>query len=344
MNFEHVMECFFVVLMDGLKGMEQFFSVLLDRYEHVLECIFVVLKECLEDVMERIFVVLMDNVRFALLNFSVPMDVLWHLVKCIVVVPMDMYRCTKMNFLVLMDIWFDVLNSISGVLHRKAAAALRSQFSGGNSKAFEKSKRALFFSYLVKEQERKEEERKEGVMNPALVILQQKTEHEEKACDVQLEGYRVGNYMVNIMVQRLDGSHLIMKVTQGAQVSVSAFYLTRQSKILLSGDLLWMGTDERLVMHGRLRGGMEGDWTCQHCGRQWCWVSRTRCYRCGKSKCDPPTQQQADNGNAPGWIKTQARQQTGPGMGSGNEGELGLVWGRRGQPLGQRPPATTTGA
>ena len=91
-------------------------------------------------------------------------------------------------------------------------------------------------------------------------------------------------------------------------------------------------------MRGRLRGGMDGDWTCQHCGRQGCWVTMVLCYRCGKSKFDPPNQQSMDgNPNVIGWIGTQARQQTerewtqairGAGVGSGTGG----------QPLGQKPP------
>ena len=103
--------------------------------------------------------------------------------------------------------------------------------------------------------------------------------------------------MVDMLVCDLGGKHWTMTIAQGTQVfqvcfelaertglPVGAFYLTRQSKILHSGDLLWMGKDERLVMQGRLRGGMDGDWTCQHCGRQGCWVTKVRCYMCGKSK------------------------------------------------------------
>ena len=60
-------------------------------------------------------------------------------------------------------------------------------------------------------------------------------------------------------------------------------------------------------MRERLRGGMDGDWTCQHCGRQG-WVTKVRCYRCGKSKFDPPGQQSVDgNPNVPGWIRIELR-------------------------------------
>ena len=92
--------------------------------------------------------------------------------------------------------------------------------------------------------------------------------------------------MVNILVQGLDGRHLDMRVAQGTRVSVlcmdlvmkigitqDAFYLTRRAKVLQTGDELWLEQNERLCMRVRLRGGMEGDWTCQHCGRQGCWVT-----------------------------------------------------------------------
>ena len=76
---------------------------------------------------------------------------------------------------------------------------------------------------------------------------------------------------------------------------------------------------------------MDGDWTCQHCGRQGCWVTKVRCYRCGKPKFDPLGQQSVDgNPNVPRWIRTQARQQIerewaqatwGAGVGSGTGGQ-----------------------
>ena len=94
-------------------------------------------------------------------------------------------------------------------------------------------------------------------------------------------------------------------------IPMDAFYLTRQAKVLQNEDELWLEADERLCMRERLRGGMDGDWTCQHCGRKGCWVTKVRCYRCGKSKFDPLNQQSVDgNPNVPGWIRTQARQQT----------------------------------
>ena len=130
--------------------------------------------------------------------------------------------------------------------------------------------------------------------------------------------------MVNILIQGLNGRHLSMRVAQGTKVSVlrmdlvmrmgipqDASYLTRRSRVLQFEEELWLEQDERFCMRERLRGGMDGDWTCQHCGRQGCWVTKVRCYRCGKSKYDPPNQQSMDgNPNVPGWIRNQARQQT----------------------------------
>ena len=157
--------------------------------------------------------------------------------------------------------------------------------------------------------------------------------------------------MVNILVQGLDGKHLLVKIERSSRVSalcrdlskmtgipMDAFYLTRQGKVLQNEGGLWLETDERLCMRGRLRGGMDGDWTCQHCGRQGCWVTKVRCYRCGKSKYDPPNQQSMDgNPNVPGWIRTQARQQTEREWAQATRG-AGVGPGTNGQPLGSKPP------
>ena len=103
-------------------------------------------------------------------------------------------------------------------------------------------------------------------------------------------------------------------------------------------EKLWLEQDERVCMQVRLRGDMDGDWTCQHCGRQGCWVTKVRCYRCGKSKYDPPNQQPMDeNPNMPGWIRSQAKQQTEREWAQATRG-AGVGSGTGGQPLGQKPP------
>ena len=164
-------------------------------------------------------------------------------------------------------------------------------------------------------------------------------------------GGSVKSHIVNILVQGVDGKHLSMKIEGSIRVStlcrdlskmtgipMDAFYLTRQTKVLQSDEELWLEMDERVCMRGRLRGGMDGDWTCQHCGRQGCWVTKVRCYRCGKSKYDPPNQQSMDgNPNVPGWIRTQARQQTEREWTQATRG-AGVGSGTGGQPLEQKPP------
>ena len=130
------------------------------------------------------------------------------------------------------------------------------------------------------DQEKKDEKSKRGIITPPLA---------------------------SILIQGVDGRHLSVKIETGIRVSalcldlakrtgipMDAFYLTRQGKVLQNEDELWLEADERLCMRERLRGGMDGDWTCQHCGRQGCWVTKVRCYRCGKSKYDPPNQQSMD--------------------------------------------------
>ena len=67
-------------------------------------------------------------------------------------------------------------------------------------------------------------------------------------------------------------------------------------------------------------------------------MTKVRCYRCGKSKYDPPNQQSMDgNPNVPGWIRTQARQQTERERAQATRG-AGVGPGTNGQPLGSKPP------
>ena len=242
----------------------------------------------------------------------------------------------------------------------KAAAAI------AGTRILEKSKRALFFLKDDEEtgeerkekkekeegRERKEEEREERRVSASVLVPQKTMEQGSQSSDAQLEGNLVMGDMVTILVQKLDGRHLNVRVTQGVQVSVlcnelcvrlgispSVFYLTRQGRVLHAYEELWLDQDERLCMRGRLRGGMEGDWTCQHCGRQGCWVTKVRCYRCGKSRYDPPAQQMDGNPNVPGWIRTQARQQTEREWAQATRG-AGVGPGTSGQPLGSKtsPP------
>ena len=108
-------------------------------------------------------------------------------------------------------------------------------------------------------------------------------------------GCSVKSHMVNILVQGLDMkiegntrvSALCRVLSKMTGIPMDAFYLTRQTKVLQNDEELWLEQDERFCMRGKLRGGMDGDWTCQHCGRQGCWVTKVRCYRCGKSNYDP---------------------------------------------------------
>ena len=256
---------------------------------------------------------------------------------------------------VLVDIGFNKLERS----HDKAAAAIAGKC------VLEKSIRALFFPKddektgeerkekkgKEEDHERNEEEKKERRVSASALVPHETMEQGSQSSDAQLEGNRVIGDMVNILVQGLDGRHLSMRVAQGTWVSVlctdlvskvgipqDAFYLTRRTRVLHFEEELLLEQDERLCMRERLRGGMDGDWTCQHCGRQGCWVTKVRCYRFGKSKYDPPNQQSMDgNPNVPGWIRNQARQQTEQEWAQATRG-AGVGSGTGGQPLGQKPP------
>ena len=223
----------------------------------------------------------------------------------------------------------------------KAAAAIAGKC------VFQESKRALNFPKDDEktreerdEKKEKEEDQERNEVSASALVPQETMEQGSN---------KVIGGMVNILVQGLDGRHLNMKVERSTRVSalcevlskmtgipMDAFYLTRQTKVLQDDEELWPEQDERVCMRGRLRGGMDGDWTCQHCGRQGCWVTKVRCYRCGKSKYDPPNQQPMD-GNTPGWIRSQARQQTEREWAQATRG-AGVGSGTGGQPLGQKPP------
>ena len=74
---------------------------------------------------------------------------------------------------------------------------------------------------------------------------------------------------------------------------------------------------------------MDGDWTCQHCGRQGCWVTKVR--------YDPPNQQSMDGNQMCLGGSDQARQQTDREWAQASRGAgVGPVTG--GQLLGQKPP------
>ena len=214
-------------------------------------------------------------------------------------------------------------------------------------RVFQESKKALIFPKDDEktreernEKKRKEEDQERNEVSASALVPQETMEQGSN---------RVIGDMVNILVQGLDGRHLNMKVERSTRVSalckvlskmtgipMDAFYLTRQTKVLQNDEELWPEPDERVCMRGRLRGGMDGDWTCQHCGRQGCWVTKVRCCRCGKSKYDPPNQQPMD-GNMPGWIRSQAWQQTEREWAQATRG-AGVGSGTGGQPLGQKAP------
>ena len=317
----------YVLVIAGVRQTLDFYTVLMDR------------------------VMVLDGVHKALDFFTVPMDkvmVLDGVCKSphFLSVPMDIDAVT-----VLVGVAFDFLSAAAAALKR---IMLHLSSIGSVSATFEKSKRALFLlswderkEREGKEQEKKDEEVEEGVINPALVVLQRKAEHGLISSDVRLEGNRVGE-VTSVLVQGLDGKHLCVKIEAGILVSAlceklalktgipeSVFYLTYKGKVLLAHEALSVERDERLCMRGRLRGGMEGDWTCQHCGRQGCWVTKVRCYRCGKSRYDPPAQQIDGSPNVPGWIRTQARQQTEREWAQATRG-AGVGPGTSGQPLGSK--------
>ena len=118
---------------------------------------------------------------------------------------------------------FDGVQNVAAAARRNFGCQFDSSRSTSQNSA--ESKKGPDFPEKEKEREGKEQERKEmgeikeGVTTPALVILQQTAEQDEKSGDARLEGNRVGQDMVNILVQGLDGKHVTMKIARGARVS-----------------------------------------------------------------------------------------------------------------------------
>ena len=69
------------------------------------------------------------------------------------------------------------------------------------------------------------------------------------------------------------------------------FFLTLSAKLLDANRMQSLVRDVSVRVNFRLRGGMmrvpkdsPGQWTCDYCGINRCWVTRSTCYRCGEAR------------------------------------------------------------
>ena len=69
------------------------------------------------------------------------------------------------------------------------------------------------------------------------------------------------------------------------------FFLTLSGKLLDANRMRSLVRDVSVRVNFRLRGGMmrvpkdsPGQWTCDYCGINRCWTTRSTCYRCGEAR------------------------------------------------------------
>ena len=62
------------------------------------------------------------------------------------------------------------------------------------------------------------------------------------------------------------------------------FFLTLSGKLLDANRMRSLVRDVSVRVNFRLRGGMMGQWTCDSCGINRCWATRSTCYRCGEAR------------------------------------------------------------
>ena len=77
----------------------------------------------------------------------------------------------------------------------------------------------------------------------------------------------------------------------GLDLQCGSFFWTVAGKVLDSARMSTLTWDVSVLVNFRLRGGMmrvprdaPGQWTCEYCGMNRCWPTRSTCYRCGEAR------------------------------------------------------------
>ena len=74
-------------------------------------------------------------------------------------------------------------------------------------------------------------------------------------------------------------------------IPIDSFHLTLSSHMLEDARVNRLARDVSVRVNFRLRGGMmrvprdaPGQWSCEYCGMNRCWPTRSTCYRCGEAR------------------------------------------------------------
>ena len=143
-------------------------------------------------------------------------------------------------------------------------------------------KRYHAFSLLFKE---KEEENEEEIEDEK----ENDTCFQQNAFPVFVEG--VGNTIVVMISPQMDLEDLVEMVQTKLGLPSEVFFLSYMGRVLDSVRMKELTRDSSIRVSFRLRGGMmrvprdsPGQWTCDYCGINRCWATRSTCYRCGEAR------------------------------------------------------------
>ena len=137
------------------------------------------------------------------------------------------------------------------------------------------------FSLLIKEKEEENEEEMEDE--------KKKTCSVQQAFPVFVEG--VGSTIVVMISPQMGLEHFVEMVQTKIGLSSETFFLSSLGRALDSVRMKGLTPDSSVRVNFRLRGGMmrvpkdsPGQWTCDYCGINRCWSTRSTCYRCGEAR------------------------------------------------------------
>ena len=154
-------------------------------------------------------------------------------------------------------------------------------------------KRYHAFSLLYDEEkeengEEKDNDKEEG-KDEDMLSLSKNSCFQKDAFPVFVEG--VGNTIVVMISPHMDWEDLLGLVQTKLGLPSDAFFLSCMGRVLDSVRMRELTRDSSIRVSFRLRGGMmrvprdsPGQWTCDYCGINRCWATRSTCYRCGEAR------------------------------------------------------------
>ena len=149
----------------------------------------------------------------------------------------------------------------------------------------------MLSAYLNKEEEEdeREEERAKDAKEKDMLLLSKVPCFKQKACPVFVEG--VGSTFVVMISPRVEFEDFVEMVQTKTGLPSEAFFLSFLCRVLDSVRMKDLTRDSSVRVNFRLRCGMmrvprdsPGQWTCDYCGINRCWATRSTCYRCGEAR------------------------------------------------------------